>query len=54
VGQKSPVEIEHSQESTKLTGGLWRLALLEVNHSLIRRFGALGGNLVTEEGDFGC
>jgi hypothetical protein len=27
---------------------------LEVSHSLFKRLGPLGGNLVTEEGDLGC
>jgi hypothetical protein len=27
---------------------------LELSHSLFKRFGTVGGNLVTEEGDLGC
>jgi hypothetical protein len=54
VGQKSPVKFEHSQESTELTGGLKRVAVLKMGHSLFQRLGTHGGHLVTEEGDLGC
>jgi hypothetical protein len=54
VGQKSPVEIQHAQKSTELTGGLWRVAVLEMGHPLFQRLRAFGGHLVTEEGDLGC
>jgi hypothetical protein len=54
VGQKSPVEIQHAQKSTELTGGLWRVAVLETRHSLFQRFRNFGRHLVTQEGDLGC
>jgi hypothetical protein len=54
VRQKSPIEIQHAQKSTELTGGLGRMAVLEVVNSLFQRLGTLGGHLVTEEGDLGC
>jgi hypothetical protein len=54
VGQKSPAEVEHSQESTELTGGLGRVAVLEMGHSLFQRVGTLGGHLVTEEMSWGA
>jgi hypothetical protein len=54
VGQKSPVEVQHAQKSTELTGGLWRVAVLEMGHSLFQRLRTFGGHLVTEEGDLGC
>jgi hypothetical protein len=54
VGQKSSVENQHAQESTELTGVLWRVAVLEIGHSLFQRLRTFGGHLVTEEGDLGC
>jgi hypothetical protein len=48
------MEVQHAQKSTELTGGLWRMAVLEKGHSLFQRLGTLGGHFVTEEGDFGC
>jgi hypothetical protein len=54
VGQKSPVEVQHAQKSSELTGGLWRVAVLEVGQSLFQRLRTFGGHLVTEEGNFGC
>jgi hypothetical protein len=54
VGQKSPGEVQHGQKSTELTGGLWRVAVLEMGHSLFQRLRTFGGHLVTEEGNFGC
>jgi hypothetical protein len=53
VGKKSPAEIQHAQKSTELTGDLWRLAVLEMGHSLFQRLRTFGGHLVTEEGDLG-
>jgi hypothetical protein len=53
VGQKSPLEIHHAQTSTELTGGLWRVEVLEIGHSLFQRLRTLGGHLVTEEGNLG-
>jgi hypothetical protein len=52
--QNSPVEVEHSQESTELTGGLGRVTVLDMGHSPFQELGTLGGHLVTEEGDLGC
>jgi hypothetical protein len=54
LGQKSPVEIQHAQKSTKLTGGLWRVAVLEMGHSLVQRLRTFGGHFVTEVGNLGC
>jgi hypothetical protein len=54
VGQKSPVEVEHAQKLTELTGGLWRVAVLEMGHSLFQRLRTFGGHLVTEENNLGC
>jgi hypothetical protein len=54
VRQKSPVEVQHAQESTDLTGGLWRVAVLEMGHSLFQRLRSFGGHLVTEEDNLGC
>jgi hypothetical protein len=54
VGQKSPVEIQHTQKSTDLTAGLWRVAVLEMGHSLFQRLRTFGGHLAAEEGDLGC
>jgi hypothetical protein len=54
VGQESPVEIQYAQKSTELTGGLWRVAILEMGHSLFQRLGTFCEHLVTEEGDLGC
>jgi hypothetical protein len=54
VGKKSPVEVQHAQKSTELTGGLWRMAVLKIGHSLFQRMRTFGEHLVTEEGDLGC
>jgi hypothetical protein len=54
VGQKSPVKIQHAQEAPELTGGLRRLAVLQMGHSFLQWLGTLGGHFVTEEGDPGC
>jgi hypothetical protein len=40
-GEEIACKIQHAQKSTELTGGLWRVAVLEMGH------------LVTEEGDLG-
>jgi hypothetical protein len=34
--------------------GLWRVAVLEMSHSLFQRLRTFGGNLVTVEGNLGC
>jgi hypothetical protein len=54
VGQKSPIEVKHAQETAELTGGLGRETVLEVGYSFFQRLGTLGGQLATEEGDLGC
>jgi hypothetical protein len=54
MGQKSHVEVQHAQKSTELTVGLWRVAVLEMGHSLFQRLRTFGGNLVTEEGNSGA
>jgi hypothetical protein len=54
VGQKLPVEVQHAQKSTELTGRLWRVAVLEMGHSLFQRLRTFCGHLVTEDGDLGC
>jgi hypothetical protein len=54
VGQKSPIEVQHAQKSAELTGGLGRVAVLEVRYSFFQRLGTFDGHLVTEEGDLGC
>jgi hypothetical protein len=54
LGQKSPAEIQHAQKSTELTGGLLRVAVLEMVHSFFQRLRSFGGHLVTEEGNLGC
>jgi hypothetical protein len=54
VGQKPSIEVQHDQKSTKLTGSLWRVEVLEMCHSIFQRLEALGGHFVTEEGDLGC
>jgi hypothetical protein len=51
---KSPVVVQHAQETAELTGGFRRLAFLKVGHSFFQRLEALGGHLMTEEGDFTC
>jgi hypothetical protein len=51
VGQKSPIEIQHAQEETELTGGLRKGAFLKMSRSLLQWSGTLRGHLVTEEGD---
>jgi hypothetical protein len=33
VGQKLPVEVQHAQKQVELTGGLGRLAVLEMGYS---------------------
>jgi hypothetical protein len=52
--QKSPVEVQNAQKSTELTGGLWRVAVLEMGHSLFQRLRTFSGHLVAEEGNLGC
>jgi hypothetical protein len=54
VGQISPVEVQHAQETAELTGGLGRMAVLEMGYSFFLRFGIFDGHLVTEEGDLDC
>jgi hypothetical protein len=54
VRQNSPVKVQHAQKSMELTGGLWKMAVLEVDHSLFQRLGTRGGHLVTKEADLGC
>jgi hypothetical protein len=54
VGQKSPVEIQHSQKSTELAAGVWKVAVLEMGLSLFQCLRTFGGRLVAEEGDLGC
>jgi hypothetical protein len=51
VGQKSPVEVQHAQKSTELTGGLWMVAVLEMGHSPFQKLRTFGEHLVTEEGN---
>jgi hypothetical protein len=51
--QESPVEVQHAQKSTKLTGALVRGTVLEVGHSLFQRLGTFGGHLVIEENEHG-
>jgi hypothetical protein len=53
VGKKSPIDVQHTQKTTELTGGLGRTAV-KMGRSFFHRLGTLGGHLVTEEGDFGC
>jgi hypothetical protein len=48
VVKETPVEIEHSQETSKLTDGLGKGAGLDVCYSF-RELGALGGDFVTQE-----
>jgi non-ribosomal peptide synthetase component E (peptide arylation enzyme) len=54
MGQKLPIEVQHAQKSTELTGSLRRVAVLEMGHSLFQRLGALSEHLVTKQGDLGC
>jgi hypothetical protein len=54
VRQKSPIEFEHAQKSTELTGGLGRVAVLEIGHFFFQRLGTLDGHVVTEECDLRC
>jgi hypothetical protein len=54
VREKSPVVIQHTQETAGLTVSFGRLAFLKVGHSFFQRLGALGGHLITEEGDLMC
>jgi hypothetical protein len=54
MGQKLSIEVQYAQKSMELTDGLWRVVVFEVGHSLFKRLGKLGGNLVTEEGDLAC
>jgi hypothetical protein len=51
VRQKSSIEIQHTQKSTELTGGIGRMAILEMGHSFFQRLETLAGHLITEEGD---
>jgi hypothetical protein len=53
VGQKSPVEVQHAQKPSELTGGLGRLARLKIGYSFFQRLGTLGGHLITEESGLG-
>jgi hypothetical protein len=48
------MEVHHVQKSTELTGGLGRLAVLEMGHSFFQRLETLGGHLVTVEGVLVC
>jgi hypothetical protein len=38
----------------ELTGFLWRVAVVEMGHSLFQRLRTFGGHLVTEDGNFRC
>jgi hypothetical protein len=53
VGRKSPVEVQPAQKLTELTGGLWRVAALEMVHSFFQRSRTHGGHFVSEDGDLG-
>jgi hypothetical protein len=54
VWQKSPVEVQHAQETAELTGDVGRVTVLEVDYSFFHSLGTLGGHLIIEEGDLGC
>jgi hypothetical protein len=54
VGQKSPVVVQHAQETAELTCGFGKLEFLTVSHSFFQRLGALDGHLITVEGDLTC
>jgi hypothetical protein len=51
---RTPIEIQHAEKPTELTGRLRWLVFLEVGHSLLQRLGTVGGHLVAEEGDLRC
>jgi hypothetical protein len=51
---KNPVEIQHAQKSTELTGGLRRRAVQKMGHSILQWSGTLGGHFVTEQDDLRC
>jgi hypothetical protein len=54
MGQKSPVEVQHTQKTVELTGGFVRVAVLLTGYSSAQRLGTLGGGFVSVEGDLGC
>jgi hypothetical protein len=49
VWQKSPVEVHHAQKTAELTGGLGRVAVLEIGYSIFQKLGTFGRHLVTDE-----
>jgi hypothetical protein len=53
IGQISPVEVQHAQETAELTGCLGRLAVLKMGYSF-QRLRALDRHVVTKEGDLRC
>jgi hypothetical protein len=48
VRQKSPIEVQHAQKATELTGGLRRGAALKMGHSFLQWSGSLRKHPVTE------
>jgi hypothetical protein len=53
VGQKSPVDFQHAQNSTELTGVDCSVEVLEMGHLLFQRLRTFGAQLITEDGDLG-
>jgi hypothetical protein len=53
MGQKTPVEVQHAQETVELTGSFGRLSVLKMGYPFFQRMDAFGGHLVTEEGNLG-
>jgi hypothetical protein len=51
VGQKLLVDIQHVLRTADLTGGLGRLAVVEMGYSFFQRLGTLGEYFVTEKSD---
>jgi hypothetical protein len=54
MGQTSPVEVQHAQGMTELSGDLGSSAVVEMGYSIFQRLGTLSGLLVTKEGDHWC
>jgi hypothetical protein len=44
-GAQIPIEVQHAQKSTELTGVLWWVIVLKMGHSFFLSLGTLGGHL---------
>jgi hypothetical protein len=54
VRQKSPIKVQHAQETTELINRLWKGIVLEMNHSFSHWSGTFSRYFITEESDLGC